>query len=171
MLIVCVGCREVREHEALGLCKRCYNRHNMRRWRKENPEKERAIARRSRARCQQQRNAYGRKWREEHRERIKASYSHWRKANPEKRAGIEARRKARKHSLPDTLTSQQAEYLLGIGQAIYPGEKLHLDHIVPLSKGGGTTLANTHAIPASLNMSKGGKLPEEAYGQLELIHA
>ncbi len=79
-----------------------------------------------------------------------------------------ARYRARKRSLPDTLTEEQTRRLLIIGQQMYPGEKLHLDHIVPVSKNGGTTLANIHAIPASLNAYKHDKLPEEIYQQAEL---
>jgi len=78
------------------------------------------------------------------------------------------REKALKHNLPATLTPDQAELLLMIGRATYPGEELHLDHMVPVSKGGGTTMANTHYIPARLNYSKYDKLPQGAYRQLGL---
>jgi 5-methylcytosine-specific restriction endonuclease McrA len=105
----------------------------------------------------------------DHREQYRAYYRHWQKENPEVGKAKQARREARKRNLPDTLTSEQAEHLLVIGKAMYPGEKLHLDHIVPLSKGGGTTLANMHAIPARLNCSKYDKLPGETYKQGTLI--
>lgn len=95
--------------------------------------------------------------------------------NPRWRGGISnnsaiysARYQGRKRNLPDTLTAEQAEELLAIGQATYPGKELHLDHVVPLSKGGGTTYANMHAIPARLNLSKRDALPREIYRQLEL---
>lgn len=93
---------------------------------------------------------------------------HYRQENPEKDALHHARRKAHKLTVPDTLTRQQIICLLAIGRAVYPGEQLHLDHVVPLSKGGGTTLANTHYIPARLNGSKKDALPQDAYQQLTL---
>lgn len=92
----------------------------------------------------------------------------WRQENPGKERALKARRRARETAVPSTLTPVQAERLLDIGRAMYPGEQLHLDHIVPLSKGGGTTLANMRAIPASLNLSKHDKLPEDVYEQQPL---
>ena len=90
------------------------------------------------------------------------------KPKKKRRKKAKRRRKARKKALPDTLTTEQAEHLLVIGRAVYPGEELHLDHIVPLSRDGGTTLANMHAIPARLNQSKNDALPQEIYKQLTL---
>jgi len=71
----------------------------------------------------------------------------------------------------DTLTPEQAQELLVIGRATYPGEALHLDHVVPISRGGGTTRGNIHAIPACLNLAKGALLPQQIYKQLELADA
>ena len=92
----------------------------------------------------------------------------WRRKNPEKARLSWARRDARKKALPATLTPAQAERLFAIGQAMYPGEELHLDHVVPLSAGGGFTRANIHAIPAWLNMLKRNALPQEVYRQIKL---
>jgi len=92
----------------------------------------------------------------------------WDQCNPEKVIAKTARYRAHKRGLPNTLTAEQIERLLIIGQAIYPGQELHLDHIIPISKGGGTTLANMHYIPAHLNLSKGDKLPQEILEQLAL---
>lgn len=110
-------------------------------------------------------SAYNRRWYEKHKKEKAAYGRHWQQKNPGKRRVRATRRNARKRDLPDTLTLQQAEHLLLIGQAMYPGEKLDLDHIVPLSRGGGTTLANMHAIPARLNRSKRDALPEDIYRQ------
>jgi 5-methylcytosine-specific restriction endonuclease McrA len=101
----------------------------------------------------------------ENQEENRARSLAWAKNNPEKKAAKYARREAQKRRLPDTLTIRQAVHLFTIGQAMYPDERLHLDHIVPLSKGGGTTLANMHAIPARLNCSKNDALPQEVYKQ------
>jgi len=115
--------------------------------------------------------AYKRQHYRNHREEYREHNRRWWKNNPEKAAMIRGRRYARSYANPNTLTGEEAKQLLAIGQALYPGQELHLDHIVPLSRGGGTTLANIHAIPAKTNIAKGDTLPGEIYEQLELAHA
>lgn len=117
----------------------------------------------------EERATYMRHWRYENPEKAAANQRRWRKKNPEKIAAQFARYRAHKRALPNTLTAGQAELLMKIGRITYPGEELHLDHIVPLSKGGGTTLANMVAIPASLNRAKQDKLPRQVYRQKELL--
>lgn len=142
-VVICSDCQKSKRHHAKGLCKPCY----MRRWYQTYPVEGMAHTL----------------------HRHKGCYQHEQGANHKRHALNEARRRARLRALPDTLTPSQAEHLLRIGQATYPGEELHLDHIVPLSKGGGTTYANVHAIPASINLSKSDKLPDEIYEQHPLI--
>lgn len=113
--------------------------------------------------------AYKRRYQQEHGEEIAARKCRWRQENQEQCRASDARYEARKHHLPNTLTTHQAKRLLSMGRAVFPGERLHLDHIIPVSQGGGTTLANMQAIPASLNLSKSNKLPGEAYEQIELF--
>lgn len=163
--MVCADCGQEKEHQAKGLCKPCYMRH----WREEHKEERAAYQRRWRQEHRKEALAYRRRHYQEHREEYIAYMLQWQRDNPDKVAARGARRKAQKRSLPYTLTPEEAEYLLEIGKVAYPGEKLHLDHIVPLSRGGGTTLANMHAIPASLNQSKYDALPEEAYRQEALL--
>lgn len=113
--------------------------------------------------------AYQRRYREDHGEERADCIRRWQQENPERLATIFARRKARKSNLPNTLTPEQARQLFIVGQATYPGEKLQLDHFVPLVAGGGTTFANMHAIPTRLNQSKNDGLPQEIYRQIILI--
>lgn len=178
-MIVCKECGRRRRLHGRGLCDRCYGNWYMREWRKENLERARATDRRRRERDADKIRVRKRAYYQRHREEICAYVRRWREAHPGYNEAYrkqnlkafalnEARRRARKRLLPDTLTPEQAEQLLAVGHATYPGEKLHLDHIVPLSKGGGTTRANMHAIPASLNQSKRDRLPEEAYQQIGL---
>ena len=179
-MTICSDCGKEKKHEAKGLCTTCYQHH----WRETHREERAAYARRYGEHHREEIATYQRRWYEENREEIlahrrrwyeenqgerAASKRRWKEENPEKVAVIDARRQARKHSLPDTLTTEQGEHLLVIGQAMYPGEKLNLDHIVPLSKGGGTTLANMHAIPAWLNYLKHNALPQEIYIQEALL--
>lgn len=156
-----------------------YNRLRMER----HGEERRAYLARYRKQHREEISAYQRRYYQEHRSeklarrRIRYEKNRdkelarnycWAQKNPGKRAAIKARYKARKSRMPATLTPEQTEHLLRVGAATYPGERLHLDHVVPLSKGGGTTFANMQAIPASMNQAKHSKLPEEAYKQEEL---
>jgi len=160
MVLICPSCGEEKDHHAKGLCKSCY----MKQWRATNHEH-----------CL----AYDRDYRLKHRPARIAYLRNYRAAKPEKiRAYRKTRRKyqrlhdlayeARKRNLPNTLTKEQAQRLLLIGRTIYPREDLHLDHIVPLSKGGGTTLANIHAVPAWVNLGKQDRLPQDVYEQWRL---
>lgn len=159
------------------------NRHHYlsksRQWARENPEETREIKRRwaeenpgyQRQHYLAHRDEYlirASEWAEQNPKQYATNQKRWREQNPERRKGIEARRQARKRNLPDTLTEDQRKQLLVVGQATHPGEDLHLDHIVPLKHGGGTTLANMHYIPAGVNVFKKDRLPQEIYEQLEL---
>jgi len=174
-IIICADCGGERRHYAKGLCPPCYQsryrgRHREekaiynRRYREEHREDLQAYER-QRYQNDATRAKANRRWALEHPEKMREYNCRYLQKNPKKGITDQARRKAQKRSLPDTLTTAQSDHLLTIGQSMYPGEELDLDHIVPLSKGGGTTLANMHAIPARLNESKADKLPEEVYKQ------
>jgi len=178
--IICPDCGGKKKHHARGLCKECYKtrwylKHREERlaasvqWARDNLEKVRTANARHYLKNREKKLAKSQQRYRENPEKHKAIQARYDKNHPEVRRGIEARRTAREKTVPDTLTSDQAKRLLAIGQAIYPGEELHLDHIVPLYHGGGTTGANMHAIPATLNLMKHNKLPEEVYRQLCLI--
>jgi len=137
-------------------------------YRAANRESDLAYKRRYRQEHREQCNASKRRYHKKYRDKEQAYQRRWRRNNPDKRRIYALRRQANKRNLPNTLTNEEARHLLAIGHTMYPGEELHLDHIVPLSRGGGTTYANTHAIPARINCSKQDALPEEAYQQLVL---
>ena len=100
----------------------------------------------------------------------RACYERWYlKRNPARAKAHYTKRKARRRGYDANLSPEDIEELLEIGRNSYPGEELHIDHIVPLNRGGNSTRANVHAIPAWLNLSKGNKLPEEAYKQIALL--
>lgn len=143
------------QDKVLANCRRYYQDHRDKvkirhlHWREKNPN-------------------YSRRWAKENPERVRMLNCRWGRQNPERKAASEARRKARKQNLPNTLTEGERKELFLIGQATYPNQKLHLDHVVPISKGGGTTRANVHYIPAKVNLSKKDKLVAEIYIQLPL---
>lgn len=170
-IIACVDCCEAKKHYAKGLCKLCYDY----RWRKENPDRRRANDRRYWVRHRNEILARNREYQRRHYEELKEGArlrkQRWREKNPERAKSAVARRRARKASLPDTLTIEQAKQKLLIPNCFYceaPIENLTLDHFVPISRGGGTTLANSVACCLSCNASKQDKMPGQILMQLSL---
>lgn len=190
-IIICFECRNEEPHYAKELCKTCYHRqyreqHRQKRaaysrryhhehreerqtykyhYRKTHRQEIAAYAHRYRAGHQEEHRAENRRWYAEHRERCGFLVRRYQQQNPEKVKALKACRRARKRSVANTLTPGQVEFERKIGEVVYPGERLHLHHLVPLSKGGGHSWGNIIFIPASLNMSIKGKLPEEIYRQ------
>jgi 5-methylcytosine-specific restriction endonuclease McrA len=88
----------------------------------------------------------------------------WKKANPEAVAICWAKRRERKASSPSP--EQRAEML-----AIYKecrqrnadagSVAFHVDHIIPLAKGGAHLPENLQILPAEENLRKGAKLPAQ----------
>jgi len=93
-------------------------------------------------------------------------WTQWKRRNRDKVRASTQRRRVHKQSASDTLTPEQIQYELNIGQSMYPNEELALHHVVPISRGGGHTWGNIIFIPSALNSSIGSKLPQEVYKQL-----
>jgi len=106
---------------------------------------------------------YIKKWRLENRERYIKHAISWNKSHPEKRKALEANRRVR---------SVQGNVMLHYSQmkiidTIYESSKRisdciginhHVDHIVPISKGGYHVHTNLQIIPAIINFRKSNKL-------------
>jgi 5-methylcytosine-specific restriction endonuclease McrA len=81
-----------------------------------------------------------------------------------------ARRRARKRGLPDTLTLEQWRDILDrhdhrcyyCGEEFTDDNPLTLDHVVPVSQGGGTTAANCRPCCYECNQRKGARTPAQA---------
>lgn len=125
-----------------------------RRWREENPDKEFEKQKRYRETHEEQLYLKGKKYREEHRDYF------YNKARE---------RKLSQKALSDgtvTLEAEQFIYDEQNGKCAYCGCDLnesgkHLDHIIPLSKGGLHTINNVHWTCPTCNLSKGDKLESE----------
>lgn len=94
------------------------------------------------------------------RERIRISA--WRKANPEKVNAYKATRKATQkkvndiHTLDDRWVLEEMYSLAKLRGEMFEF-KWHVDHIVPLSKGGRHCLTNLQVVPEYWNLSKGNR--------------
>lgn len=150
--------------------KRACNRDYMRKWRKAHPEEARARVRASLAAHpetleRQQRNFLAwceahpeeakvraqqrqKTWNEKHPGEATVRTKAWRKANPDKKRTNDSRRRARKYNAPlnDFTAAQWIEMkALYKQRCAYCGEKpekLTMDHITPLCKGGSHTASN-----------------------------
>lgn len=109
-------------------------------------------------------------WRRDNPEKVRANTLRWHQENPERRAIYKAHRKALELAVPNTLTVDQICCKFLIGHCFYCGssEDLELDHFIPISRGGGTTLGNTVIACKKCNSSKRAKLPQRILEQLLL---
>lgn len=117
-----------------------------------------------------------------HSEKIKARSSKYQREHPERRRVIQQTyrdrhrektrqywrtRHARKKHIESTLTAKQVQelYARQRGKCYYCGKKVgkkyHVDHVVPLSRGGADTMDNAAIACPHCNVVKSDKLPHE----------
>lgn len=100
---------------------------------------------------------YQREWRKQNRQRCAERIREWRKANPGRHRASQARRRAQKkgsqapRDLRVTAIYEIAAWLRS------KGDDVHVDHIIPLSKGGPHTYGNLQILTAQENLRKGSK--------------
>jgi 5-methylcytosine-specific restriction endonuclease McrA len=119
--------------------------------------------------------AYNKKWRLENRERKAASDKNWQNKNPDKISSINRNYRARKNQAEGSHTAEDVANIISKQNNLCfwcntKLEKIHIDHIIPLIKGGRNDASNLVASCPSCNCSKGAKLPEEflAYQQQQI---
>ena len=109
-----------------------------------------------------------RKWRDNNKEKVKESNANWGKRNRDKtRIHCHNRReRTRKNGgmlssdiVNKLLALQRGKCACGCGQSLCT--KYHIDHIVPISKGGRNEDSNVQLLRDTCNLSKGGRDPIE----------
>ena len=135
------------------------------------PEKVQESQQRSRKANREKKLSAFRKWAKENKEKSRAACREWAKKNPEKIRAIRAKRRALKAKVTvGDLTAIQRVYDIATNGervrcylcgAMVPKGERHVDHIVPLSKGGLHTASNLAVACAACNLKKQAKLPEE----------
>jgi len=157
-------------------------RENARAWAAANPERKAKRMRAWRTANREHRAEYQRKWRANNREHT-AEYDRTRRAanreheaermrayfaaNPGMRAANKRRRRARMRGAEGTHTAAdiQAQYTRQKGRCFWCGEKVgdtyHVDHVVPLSRGGSNGPENLVIACPACNLRKHDKLPHE----------
>jgi HrpA-like RNA helicase len=135
-------------------------------WVEANRHRLRELARRHR---EKDRAAYTAKlatWYEQNRERAKANAIAWRKENADRAAALSAAKRAIKAAASVDLTAEERERIVAIyrerdKRTAETGIPHHVDHIIPLSRGGKHHPDNLQILTAVENMKKRTKLPEE----------
>lgn len=159
---------------------RAKNRAKMRLYSKRHRDKD-PEARRAACRTWYQKNAEGERqksltWRRNNLERARASARKWVADNPEQVAILARTRRARKKKNGGTHTIEDLRAIFGAqnGKCAYCRVRLtdqnkHVDHIVPLARGGGNDRTNLQFLCSACNQSKSHKDPLTFCRQIGLL--
>jgi len=131
-----------------------------------NPEKAKEYSRKWREANPEKAKEKSRKWRETNPERARESGRKWREENPEKAAAAKQKRRALKANAAGTATAEQikARFQYYGSRCYYCGDNkpgLHIEHRIPLSRGGSNWPANLVPSCPSCNLSKSTKTEKE----------
>ena len=161
-------------------CKECCSEYE-REWRKKNAERQKQYFKQYADNNREKRREISLRWQRNNRDKVRASNKKWRDVNPEKvkeknlrwernnkdkRQAITRRYRALKRgtSVGDVpMLSEQLDRQGGMCancRVKGAGMKFHLDHVVPVSKGGPHTADNVEALCERCNLKKADKSPE-----------
>jgi 5-methylcytosine-specific restriction endonuclease McrA len=160
-------CIDKRNKDGLGAlcitCNRKRTRDQIRKYREQHPEAGALYYAENRD-SERERIA---QWAADHPDKVKEKVKRWSINNRDKRRANETRRRAQKSNSEGTHTADDIErqYKSQKGNCYYcgvkVGKKYHVDHIVPLGRGGSNGPENLVIACPFCNVSKSDKLPHE----------
>ncbi|MCP5019888.1 MAG: HNH endonuclease [Ketobacter sp.] len=133
-----------------------------RKWKENNPEKNRASSRKWENNNPENKRARNRKWRENNPGKVRAKIRKWRENNPDKVRASESRRRTRKTNAGGSFTGYEWKTLckyydyrcLKCGEQ-FPPNKLTHDHVIAVSNGGTSNIDNIQPLCQRCNSRKG----------------
>ena len=146
----------------MNVCKACHNK-RCRIVEQRNREKRRAYSRKYYRENPDKYKNFAKQYREKYPEKVRQTYENWRKADPMRDKIRHHRRRALKESVLSFKVTAKEMRRIKSQPCIYCGsrEKICIDHIVPLSRGGNNSIGNYAPACLRCNSSKKNKLITE----------
>ena len=141
---------------AQKICRECASRVAAE-WRRSNPDRNKANLKSWAERNSDRQSAYLKRWRVENRELYEEGRRRWASANPDKILASQNRRRARKIAALDPNRDDAkiaAIYALAAKLTALLGVTYHVDHLMPLAKGGKHHEDNLVVMRSDLNQAK-----------------
>jgi len=129
-------------------------------WREENPERIKELTKLYYESNREKVDSFNKKWAAENPEKRATHVKNWKEKNPSKVNADTAKRRAAKLDQTPELSDEEKKAIEDMywhcrDLEVISGQKYHVDHIKPISKGGLHCPSNLQVLPADLNMSKG----------------
>jgi hypothetical protein len=149
-------------HGRQNLCKQCSSLRSLK-WYCSNLESTKGVRQAWREQNKDRKAVKDKTWREANPDRMANLLSEWKLKNPHKVRAANAKRRAMKLDQTPKLTSDEKQlvddlYWLAKDLQAVSGEEYHVDHIIPLAKGGLHHPDNLQVLPAYINLSKSDKI-------------
>lgn len=160
-----------------SICKEC-DKVKVQKWITENPEKRNKIRRKNYLENKERYNQISADWSKVNRDKCNEANKRWKNKDPENAKAVRVRygnkRRVWKENTESRVTTKQINELIKNSNNIcfwcdqeIPNNKMHIDHIYPLSKGGKDEINNLVVSCESCNKHKANKDPEIWLEELE----